>query len=199
MHPQVAVNLATWCSPEFAVQVSKWVYDWMNGRAATRPSVPYHLRRYATNHPNVPPGHFSILIEMTQLLIAPMELMGYTLPENMLPDISQGKMFCKWLREEWGIDTNSLPTYRHDFEDGRVVYPKAYPDDMLAAFRNQFWTVWLPQKSVAYFTGRDNSALAYLPKLLDKATTVSVPAPLKMLRSRPVPSHTRGGVAVPLR
>lgn len=29
VHPQVAVNLAQWCSPKFAVLVSQWVTDWI--------------------------------------------------------------------------------------------------------------------------------------------------------------------------
>ena len=28
-HPYVAINLGQWCSPEFAVQVCKWVYEWI--------------------------------------------------------------------------------------------------------------------------------------------------------------------------
>lgn len=28
-HPQVAINCAQWCSPRFAVLVSRWVVDWM--------------------------------------------------------------------------------------------------------------------------------------------------------------------------
>lgn len=28
-HPQVAIHFAQWCSPQFAVLVSKWVFDWM--------------------------------------------------------------------------------------------------------------------------------------------------------------------------
>jgi hypothetical protein len=28
-HPQVAINCGQWCSPKFAVLVSKWVVDWM--------------------------------------------------------------------------------------------------------------------------------------------------------------------------
>lgn len=191
VHPDVAVNLAQWCSPQFAVQVSRWVRDWMTGKAVIRPTVPYHLRRYAMNHPNVPPGHFSILVEMTQLLIAPMEMMGYTLPEHMLPDISQGKIFCRLLREEWGMDTDAFLTYRHDFEDGRVVFPKAYPDDMLATFRRHFWTVWLPERAEAYFSGRDNRALEYLPRLLTRATAAGIAAPLKKLPPRPIPKQKR--------
>lgn len=29
MHPYIAINLAQWCSPEFAVQVSSWVFELM--------------------------------------------------------------------------------------------------------------------------------------------------------------------------
>lgn len=191
VHPDVAVNLGQWCSPEFAVQVSRWVREWANGRAAARPQLPYHLRRHIANHPNVPAGHFSILIEMTILLIAPMEAMGYTLPERLLPDISQGKIFCKWLRDEWGIDTNALPTYRHHYEDGRIVPAKAYPDDMLHAFRKHFWTVWLPLHSQAYFSARDSIALEFLPRLIAKGASASLAAPFKKLPPRPIPKQKR--------
>jgi hypothetical protein len=168
VHPQVAINLAQWLSGEFAVKVSQWVYDWMSGKAPASvvDTVPYHLRRYVANQPNVPVAHFSVLTEMTQLLIAPMEIMGYTLPEHMLPDISHGKMFCKWLRDVHGIDTNALPTYLHVFEDGRRVWPKAYPDELLAAFRKHFREEWLPNRAIDYFRGRDSEALQFLPKLI---------------------------------
>jgi hypothetical protein len=168
VHPQVAINLAQWLSVKFAVQVSQWVFDWMSGKspASVADTVPYHLRRYVANQPNVPVAHFSVLTEMTQLLIAPMEIMGYTLPEHMLPDISHGKMFCKWLRDVHGIDTNALPTYLHVFEDGRRVWPKAYPDELLAAFRKHFREEWLPNRAIDYFRGRDSEALQFLPKLI---------------------------------
>lgn len=167
VHPQVAIHLGQWVSPKFAVQVSQWVYDWMSERAAQTPAnLPYHLRRYIANHQNVPIGHFSVLTEMMQLLIAPMELMGYTLPERLVPDISHGRMFCKWLREKHGMDTDALPTYDHNYEDGRVVEAKAYPESLLAEFRHHFRTEWLPSKAIPYFRSRDSEALAYLPKLI---------------------------------
>lgn len=34
VHPYVAINLGQWCSPEFAVFVSKLVFTWMNGTAS---------------------------------------------------------------------------------------------------------------------------------------------------------------------
>ena len=36
VHPKVAINLAQWLSPQFAVQVSTRVFDWMEGRVAAK-------------------------------------------------------------------------------------------------------------------------------------------------------------------
>lgn len=167
VHPQVALHLAQWLSPEFSVRVSKWVFDWMSGRVPTANEMPYHLRRYVANQQNVPVGHFSILTELTMALIAPMEAMGYSLPETMVPDISHGLMFCKWLRSQ-GIDTDALPKYWHIYEDGRRVQAKAYPESLLADWRKHFREEWMPNKAVDYFRGRDSAALEYLPRLLPK-------------------------------
>ncbi|RFC67798.1 KilA-N domain-containing protein [Mesorhizobium denitrificans] len=167
VHPQVAIHLAQWCSAHFAVKVSQWVYDWMSGKGAPKNAeMPYHLRRYVANQSNVPVGHFSILTELTMALIAPMEAMGYTLPERMVPDISHGRMFCKWLREKHGIDTDALPTYWHTYEDGRRVQAKAYPESLLADWRKHFREEWLPLRATDYFKGRDSEALQFLPRLL---------------------------------
>lgn len=166
VHPHVAINLAQWCSPEFAVKVSQWVYDWMSGRGAPQKAeLPYHLRRYVANQSNLPVGHFSVLTEMTQALIAPLEMQGYTLPERLVPDISNGLMFCAWLRKK-GVDTNALPKYWHIYEDGRRVQAKAYPEDLLADWRRHFREEWLPNRATAYFKEKDSSALQYLPRLL---------------------------------
>jgi hypothetical protein len=86
----------------------------MSGTAPnSRIEVPYHLRRYVANHQNVPVGHFSVLTEMTPMLIAPMEMAGYTPPEHMVPDISHGRM-CNW--NSFGIRKMSAWT-------GRGVFP----------------------------------------------------------------------------
>lgn len=169
VHPRVAVHLAQWLSPQFAVMVSRWVYDWMTGRAPEVRPLPYHLRRYVANHLNVPAAHFSILTELSHTLIGPLESAGYTLPEELWPDISEGRMFCKFLREEHGVDTDLLPTYRHVFEDGRApVMAKAYPEELLLAFRKHFREVWLPTKAEEYFRKRDPLALQHLPRLLPR-------------------------------
>lgn len=171
VHPQVAIHLAQWLSADFAVRVTQWVFEWMSGKVpATRPAeLPFHIRRYIANHTNVPVGHFSILTELTLCLIAPMEALGYRLPETLWPDISSGKMFARFLRDEHGLDTDKLPTYLHVFEDGRQpVRAKAYPDELLHHFRAHFRNVWLPERAAEYFSARDPVALQYLPRLLPK-------------------------------
>lgn len=167
VHPQVAIHLAQWLSPEFAVKVSKWVYDWISGNAR-QPAGSYHLRRYVSNMQNVPYGHWSMLQEMMIQLIGPMESRGYVLPERMVPDISEGKMFCKFLRDVHGLDTDSLPKYDHFYEDGRIVQAKAYPNVLLPSFRQHFGDVWLPSKAHQYFLSKDPAALEYLPYLLQR-------------------------------
>jgi hypothetical protein len=45
----------------------------------------------------------------------------------------------------------ALPTYLHVYEDGRRVWPKAFPDRLLADFRRHFRDEWLPHHSIECF------------------------------------------------
>jgi hypothetical protein len=175
-HPQVATHLAQWLSPEFAVQVNKWVFDWLSGKSTPgSANLPYHLQRYLINNDQVPSGYFSILAELSIMLIAPLENAGYRLPPELVPDISSGQLFCKWLREAKGVDTDSLPVYFHRYPDGRVVPAKLYPEDLLADFRRHVREFWIPKHAVEYFRPRDSSALQYLPKLISNAEPPKAP------------------------
>jgi hypothetical protein len=92
---------------------------------------------------------------------------GYTLPERLWPDISEGKMFANWLRQSHGIEPADMPTYKHVFEDGRrSVFARAYPEQLLGDFRRHVREVWMPTRSVAYFRDRDPDALPFLQRLL---------------------------------
>ncbi|HCT7913257.1 KilA-N domain-containing protein [Acinetobacter baumannii] len=165
VHPQVAINLGQWCSPEFAVAVAQFVNAWATGTLTQKNKMPYHLERYVQNMNEIPHTHFSMLNELTFNLIAPMENRGYTLPENMVPDISEGKMFSKWLRDVKGIDTSALPSYSHRYQDGRIVQARLYPIELLPDFRKHFHEVWIPQKALTYFRERDPQALPYLTQV----------------------------------
>ena len=50
VHPKVAIHLAQWLSPDFAVQVTNLVMDWMNGGAPPPPQIP-------TQQKSLPNGH----------------------------------------------------------------------------------------------------------------------------------------------
>lgn len=164
VHPQVAINLAQWISPEFSVKVTQWIFDWMSGKVPGG-NLPYHLRRYMANLTSVPNGHFSMMNEMTLALIAPLEQIGYTMPDRLVPDISEGRMFSRWLREN-GYDPDSMPSYLHGYEDGRVVSARAYPNKVLPNFRRHFVEVWLATRAISYFGERDRAAVPYIEKLL---------------------------------
>lgn len=163
VHPQVAINLGQWLSPKFAVAVSKWVLDWMTGNNRSR--LPIHLQRYLMNRNQIPPTHFSILNEITYNLVAPLESMGYVLPENIVPDISEGIMFSAWLKKK-GMDLSSFPTYKHEYPDGRIFDARLYPNELLAEFRKHFNEVWLPGRAHGYFKKKDDRALPHLKKVL---------------------------------
>lgn len=165
VHPQVAINLAQWLSPRFAVMVSSWVFDWMSGKI--RPAkLPYHLQRHVLNNHKIPADKFSVLQEMSSFLLGPMESVGYSMPEDLMPDISQALLFCKMLRDEFGLDTGSLEKYEHEFPDGRKVQANLYPIEYLAHFRSLMAKEWMPNRAEKYFRERDPEALLALDKLL---------------------------------
>jgi hypothetical protein len=95
-----------------------------------------------------------------------MEAQGYHLPENMMPDISHGKMLCQHLRDTHGVDTKSLCTYVHKFPDGREVNAKLYPVKYLGEFRVLLAEIWMMQKAEAYFKKRAPEALTALDNIL---------------------------------
>lgn len=181
VHPKVAIHLAQWLSADFAVQVSEWIYDWMSGKivSAEPASLPSHLARYLANDPKVRPGYFSVLQETALNLFGPMHNIGFIIPANWVPDISVGQGFCKWLRDFKNVNTDALPTYRHEYiDDGRVVDAKLYPDMFLADFRAWFRDIWLPNNGVKYFKRKDPNSLMFIdqhPALAAPANTPSLP------------------------
>ena len=167
VHPDVAVHLGQWCSPKFAVAVAQWVREWMSGKAP-RAVLPSHLRRYMTNRAKVPPEYFSILSETTLEIVGPLEMAGYTVPDNFGLDISAGLLFCRYLKSQ-GVNTDAFKTYQHEYEDGRVVEAKLYPIEYVGDFRRFLREVWLPLRAPEYFKKRDPKALPFLPKPLPRS------------------------------
>lgn len=166
IHPQVAINLAQWLSADFAVQVSEWVLEWKTNVSRKPTALPPHIARYIANDNKIPTGYFSMLQETILGLIGPLHNVGFEVPVGWVPDISVALAFCKWLRSEKKFDTNSLPVYMHDYQDGRPkVKAKLYPDSLLAEFRTWFKTVWLPVHGAQYFKRKDPSCMQYFDQL----------------------------------
>ena len=88
------------------------------------------------------------------------------MPQAMVPDISEGRIFCKWLRENRGIEPNAFPTYSHQYPDGRVVQAKLYPIEPYEDFKRHFNEIWLPTHAPRYFGERDQVALGFVKTLL---------------------------------
>lgn len=167
VHPKVAIHLSMWADADIAVQVTEWVFEWMNGSIKPQGTMPYHLQRYLLNEGKIPKDkYFSVFNEIVYSLIAPLEQLGYTLPDNLVPDISEAKIFCDWLRKEKGVEPKNFPTYDHEYSDGRIVKARLYPNDYLANFRAHFNDVWLYQRAQKYFSNRDKTALPYVQKMI---------------------------------
>ena len=166
VHPQVAINLGQWCSPKFAVLVSKWIFEWMTGGTAPASQFPYHIRRYLVNRAKIPPTHFSMLDQMTIKLLGALETKGYMIPDKMMPDISLGRMFSKWLRDN-EYDPDSFPTYEHVFDDGirPPVQARLYPNELMTEF-NLKLDDWIRQgKALKYFSERDSRSIEPLKQV----------------------------------
>ena len=163
VHPQVAVHLAQWLSPAFAVKVTLWIIEWKSGRASR---LPDHVRRYIINQPKIPHDHFSMLDQMTLRILAPLERHGYILPARLMPDISLGKIFSNWLRKR-GHDPDKFPSYKHVFLDHRpTVDARLYPNQLLTEFNLEL-EAWLRDgRARRYFAQRDQDAIPALEQVL---------------------------------
>ena len=173
VHPQVAIHLAQWLSPQFAVKVTQWVFDWMNG-GGVRSELPDHIKRYLVNRNKIPSTHFSMLDQMTLKLLAGLEQHGYTIPDNMMPDISLGRMFSGWLRKN-GYEPDSFPSYEHEFIDNYRPKVKArlYPNELMTEFNLQLEDWIKDGRALKYFGDRDNASIAPLKQLY-----AELPAPV---------------------
>ena len=164
VHPDVAINLAQWLSPKFAVQVSKWVREWLTGQISGH--MPLHVKRYIQNRSKIPHTHFSMLNEIYLNLIAPLEEVGFIVPDKMLPDASTGRMFSGFLRRK-GLTPENFDSYEHEFSDYRpTVHARLYPIEYLPAFRKFFNEEWLPKHAQKYFKKRAPAALPYINQIV---------------------------------
>ena len=128
--------------------------------------MPFHVGRYILNRRKIPHTHFSMLNEIYLELLAPLEEAGVRLTDDMMPDISTGRMFSDFLRKK-GIDVDSCPRCEHEFLGNRQpVSARLYPVEFLAEFRRWFHEQWMPNRSNGYFQERLPPAVLVIKKII---------------------------------
>ncbi|MEG4293609.1 KilA-N domain-containing protein [Microcoleus sp. C2C3] len=158
IHPKLAVSFATWLSPEFEMMVSEWVEQWLfAGQApATQEPVALHpyqrvwyerLRLFEQNT-TLPPGKWCIFEEIGKLM-RKLEAKNILLHDRSTIDISVGRAWCFWLRENQ-FDTE-FEQYTHHYPDQRgEQLANVYPYDLLGKFHQWLEDTYIPEKFPEY-------------------------------------------------
>lgn len=137
-----------------------------------RTQLPNFITRYKDNYHKLPNNYFSVISEMFARLYIELEKVGYVIPDKglsgaqLMPDISVGRGFAKYLRDVKSDFYNTHRTYTHTFPDGREVEANMYHIDALPLFIKYVNEKWIPENAENYFKTRDPLALDYLPKML---------------------------------
>ena len=137
-----------------------------------RVQLPNFIIRYKENFHKLPNDHFSVISEMYARLYIELEKVGYQIPDTsvngkqLMPDISVGLLFAKYLRNNKSEYFDTHKKYTHTFPDGREVEANMYHINALPEFIRFINEKWIPENAQKYFKTRDPLALDYLPKLL---------------------------------
>lgn len=137
-----------------------------------RTETPNFVLRYMENFNKVLPGYFSVITELYIRLYARFEHVGYKIPNKAMdgkeirPDVSVGKCFAKYLRDNYPSAPEEFETYTHTFPSGFECEARLYPVELISIFIRYVDEIWIPQKSENYFQDRDRKALEFLPRLL---------------------------------
>lgn len=106
----------------------------------------------------------SMLNKMVELFALPLEHNGFELPDNIIPDISTGMLFNKYIKEKWYNPSEICKTYTHIYPDGRqIAGVKQYPDSLYPLFTERFQKERLAKRCAKYIIERtDEYVLVYL-------------------------------------
>lgn len=140
-----------------------------------RSQTPNFVIRYNENWKKMENGYFSVITELFLRLYMRFEKEGYIIPNKALdgkeirPDVSVGKCFANYLRQDFPEEADNFKSYKHKFPDGITVDARMYPNKLLPQFLNYVDNFWIPNNAQEYFKVRDLKALDYIPKLLKSA------------------------------
>jgi len=171
IHADLAVPLAQWCSPRFALQVSRWIQELLTTGSVSLQQQPQFYKRLQLFHERtgrIPAGWFCIFEEIVPL-VAQLERYGYCLPEDAVIDSSIGKRFCSYLRDEYDIEPDNVCLkYPHWYPGRRnAVSANLYPLSLIQVFREWLEYRYYNQYLIPYFKGKkDPEAIQAVSKFL---------------------------------
>jgi hypothetical protein len=137
-----------------------------------RLETPNFIVRFNDNWDRTDKGHFSVISELFIRLYGRFEKLGYKIPnkafdgKEIRPDVSVGRIFAKYLRDNHPEFANDYKMYSHLFPNGLEFDARQYKNDLLPLFIKFVDEEWIPNNAQAYFKPRDPIALDYLPKLI---------------------------------
>lgn len=182
VHPQVALHLAQWLSPAFAVKVTSWVLELLTTGSVTLEQVPVaqpvacrawserltesfeaHFR-YINHHK---PGYWSVLVATnTHLMCIEDSLILHGLPteSNDLPDGSVGAHWRK-LRQKRGLPEVHRYAPLRLPERNRTVQVKIFPPEERGIFDHFLTCVYMPTHLPDYLLQKFCKRFGRLPPL----------------------------------
>lgn len=182
-HPQVAINLAQWLSPAFAVAVTEWMFELLTvGQVALSPVPVAHpvfprawserLSRSFQNHAmyinRTAPGSWTVLTEIsTPMMVIEDCLICHLLPlsERDLPDGSVGKRWSMH-REAlgWPKVSKTAPLLLRE-TDKHPIQVTLYPPGEREAFSVWFYGCYVPNHMPDYLRNKFQPDHGRLPPL----------------------------------
>lgn len=176
-YDRLGYEVAQYSADQFMeMGINSWIQSitgWSKAEP-TRQYIPYWYQRLSlfTAKTRIPDGWWSAFEELAKMM-RELEGFGYVLPDvsastgqQITPDISIGKMFCKHMRDS-GHDVDSVAQkYKHYYPDGRIVDANIYPDEWLPVFRTWFNNTWKQERLIKYLGERDPESLPSIALLL---------------------------------
>lgn len=137
-----------------------------------RLETPNFVVRFNDNWDRTKKGYFSVISELFVRLYGRFEHLGYKIPnkafdgKEIRPDVSVGKLFAKYLRDNHPELANEFESYSHKFPNGMEFDARQYKNELLPIFIRFVDENWIVTNAHNYFKDRDPLALDYLPKLI---------------------------------
>ena len=154
-----AEKFSDWVVSEVLPTIRKtWSY-WI-----TKSLSPMMIRFSLNSKQNSSLGYWSMLNKMVELFALPLEHNWFELPDNVIPDISTGILFNKFIKEKWYNPEKICKTYTHIYPDWRHInWVRQYPDSLYPLFTEWFQKEWLSKRCTKYLVERtDEMVLPYL-------------------------------------